>query len=116
MTRKPHTITDLCRVEVDDVCGLWEVIRIYKDEDQTVSYPWVKDRFKFNFLPEMLFLCLKDGRTIHGTWELVAETDDSHVQHSIILNESYEFIILDICEDEMTLHDRSKNYLLVRRL
>ncbi len=113
---KTDTVTDLYRIEVEDICGLWEVLKVYEDDDQSVSYPWIKDRFKFNFLSEMLFLCLKDGRTIHGTWELIAETDESHVTHSIVLNESYKFVITDISEDDMTLHDASKYYLLVRRL
>ena len=103
-------------IEIPDVCGLWEVIRIFKDDEHFVSYPWIKDRFKFNFLQEMIFLCLKDGKTTHGEWELSGKSNESQDQYSIILNGTYEFKILEISKEEMILSDKSYNYLLVRRL
>ena len=110
------TTPDLTRIEISEICGLWEVIRIYQDDEQMVSYPWIKDRFKFNFLPEMIFLCLKDGKNLNGTWEMVKRTNESKRRFSIILNGIYEFVILDISEEEMILSDHRNNYLLVRRL
>ena len=110
------TTPDLIREEILNICGLWEVIRIFQNDEEIVSYPWIKDRFKYNFLPEMIFLCLKDGKNSHGSWELVGRTNDSQGRYSIILNGTYEFIILEISEEEMTISDRRNNYLLVRRL
>lgn len=111
-----NTIPDLTNREVADICGLWEVIRIFQKDEQRISYPWIKDRYKFNFLPEMIFLCLKDGQSSHGTWELVDRTDKSQARYSIILNGTLEFIIIKISEDDMVLSDRKNNYFLVRRL
>ncbi len=116
MAGKTDTIPDLSRIEIEDICGLWEVIRIYQDDEQAVSYPWIKDRYKYNFLPEMIFLCLKDGQTSHGTWELSEETRETQKRFSIILNDTFELMILDINEDELTLSDHRNNYSLVRRL
>ena len=110
------TIPESSTIEISDVCGLWEVIRIFKDDEHFVSYPWIKDRFKFNFLQEMIFLCLKDCKTTHGSWELVGRTNKSQGRFSIILNGTYEFIILEFSEEEMIISDRRNNYLLVRRL
>jgi hypothetical protein len=116
MAGKTDTIPDLSGIEISDISGLWEVIRIYQGDEQLVSYPWIKDRFKFNFLSEKIFLCLRDGKTIHGNWELVEKTYESQKQHSIVLNGIFDFIIIENDEDEMTLSDRRNNYLLVRRL
>ena len=109
------TVSDSSGDEIVDICGLWEVIRIYKDDDQKASYSWIKDSFKFNFLSEMLFLCLRDGKTIHGSWELVEKTYESQKRYSIILNESFEFIVIDISDDQMILFDQGNYYLLIRR-
>ena len=116
MAGNTATIPGSSTIEISDVCGLWEVIRIFKDDGHFVSYPWIKDRFKFNFLQEMIFLCLKDGKNTHGDWELAGRTNEAHGRFSIILNGTYEFIILEISEEEMILSDRRNNYLLVRRL
>lgn len=116
MTGETGSILELSWVEISDICGLWEVIRISNDEDQTVLYPWIKDRFKYNFLPEMIFLCIKDGENFHGTWNLSRKTLENQNRCSIILNGTFEFIIIDINEDELILSDSSKKYSLIRRL
>ncbi len=111
-----ETISGIHIIRMFDICGLWEVIRIsQKDSHQTI-YPWVKDRFKFNFLPEMLFICLQDGQNSQGTWELSEKIYESQKRYSIILNETFEYNILDISEDDITLSDRRNKYFLVRRL
>lgn len=111
-----ETISGIHIIRMSDICGLWEVIRIsQKDSHQTI-YPWVKDRFKFNFLPEMLFICLQDGQNSQGTWELSEKIYESQKRYSIILNETFEYIILDINEDDIILSDRKYKYFLVRRL
>ena len=111
-----ETISGISNIGISDISGLWEVIRIsQKDSHQTI-YPWVKDRFKFNFLPEMLFICLHDGKNSQGTWELSEKIYDSQKRYSIILNETFEYIILDISEDDIILSDRKYKYFLVRRL
>ena len=110
------TIQDSFNIETSGICGLWEVIRIYQDDEKTVAYPWTKDSFKFNFLPEKIFLCVKDGKNCHGTWELEARSDDSQKKYSIILEGATEFTILNLVRDEMTLSRQGNNYILVRRL
>jgi hypothetical protein len=110
------TIPDQTDSEVADICGLWEVIRIIQKDERSVTYPWIKNRFKFNFLPEMVFLCLKDGHSTHGTWELVVKTYEFQTLHSIVLNKTFEYIIIRISEEEMVLSDRKNDYFLVRRL
>ena len=111
-----ETISGIHIIRMSDICGLWEVIRIsQKDSHQTI-YPWVKDRFKFNFLPEMLFICLQDGQNSQGTWELSEKIYESQKRYSIILNDTFEYTILDLDEDQITLSDHINKYLLVRRL
>jgi hypothetical protein len=109
-------LPEISVIEVSHICGLWEVIRIHKHDGQLVSYPWIKDRYKFNFLPEMIFLRLKDGRNSHGTWELSEKVEASGSKYSIIMNGNKEIIIESIHEDEMTISDRTYSYLMVRRL
>jgi hypothetical protein len=116
MDGNTSTIPDLSTIEIEDICGFWEVIKIYRDDNEKESYPWIKDCFKFNFLSEMIFLCQKDGNTIHGSWEFVERTFESQKQFFITLNGAYEFIILEISGSEMLISDRNSNYLLVRRL
>jgi hypothetical protein len=111
-----ETISGIHIIRMSDICGLWEVVRIsQKDSHQTI-YPWVKDRFKFNFLPEMLFICFQDGKKSQGTWELSEKIYESQKRYSIILNETFEYSILDISEDDIILSDHINKYLLVRRL
>jgi hypothetical protein len=116
MKGKPEEIAISTKIEIQDICGLWEVIRISYENEEIISYPWIKNRFKFEFQPGMKFFCLKDGNTIDGSWELMLRSDDNHRRYSIILNETYEFIILDLSDEEMTLFDRRNKYLLVRKL
>ena len=116
MDRNTSTIPELTTIEIEDICGLWEVISIYQDDDEKKSYPWIKDRFKFNFLSEMIFLCQKEGKTIHGPWDFVERPLDSQKRFSIILNGSYEFNILENSGSEMIISDRNNSYVLVRRL
>ncbi len=116
MAGNTYTIPDSSTIEIEDICGLWEVISIYRDADEKESYLWIKDRFKFNFLSEMIFLCQKEGKTIHGPWNFVVRPLDSQKRFSIILNGSYEFNILENSGSEMIISDRNNSYVLVRRL
>ena len=95
--------------------GFWEVIRIC-DGNNNVQYPWLGERFKFNFLEEMMFLCMKDGQCKHGTWELSEKVFDTKKQYSIILNGTFEYKIVGIENDEIILSDHICEYLLVRKL
>ena len=101
-------------VKVSDISGLWEVIRI--DEGEITVYPWIQGRFMFNFLEEMMFVCIKEGKHSKGTWELSEKTWESEKQFSIILNGAFEYMIMNIDEDEMIITDRSSKYLLARKL
>ena len=112
MAAKIDTIPEISNIEISDISGLWEVIRIYQDDEQRESSPWIKDRFKFNFLPEMIFHCVKDGKNLHGTWEIVKKTKETPKRFSIILNSTYEFNILCVCEEEIIMSDRNNKYLL----
>ena len=109
------TSPDVTNIGIVDICGLWEVIRIC-DGNNKVQYPWLGERFKFNFLEEMLFLCIKDGQNHHGTWKLSEHAFESKKRFSIILNDIFEYVINDINEDEIILSDYLCEYLLVRRL
>ena len=116
MIRNNNPLSGILVVQVSDICGLWEVIRIHKHNGQLVAYPWIKDRYKFNFLPEMIFLRLKDGRNSHGTWKLSEKVETSGSKYSIIMNGNKEIIIDSIREDEMIISDRTYSYFMVRRL
>ena len=116
MAGKTDDIPGLSLIRKSDVCGLWEVIRICREGGSETTYPWIKDRFKFNFLQEKLFLCMRDGKTIHGKWKLVKKVQEPQKRYSIILDGTYEFRIIDCSEDELVLTDTRNNYLLVRRL
>ena len=83
-------------IQTYDICGLWEVIRIFSEIGNETLYPWVGERFKYNFLPEKIFLCFKDGQHTHGTWELSEKTCNNQKQFSIILNGNFKFKIVDI--------------------
>jgi hypothetical protein len=110
------TISGISNIGISDISGLWEVIRISRENFANPIYPWVKDRFKYSFQPEMIFLCLQDGHTSHGTWELSEKTYETQKRYSIILNDTFEYTILYFSEDEITLSDHINKYLLVRRL
>jgi hypothetical protein len=109
-----HSIPTATSICTDDICGLWEVIRISRED--SVIYPWVGSRFKYSFLPEMNFLCLQNGQNSHGTWELSEKMYETQKRYSIILNDTFEYLILALDEDEITLSDHKNKYLLVRRL
>ena len=109
------TSPDVTNIDIADICGLWEVIRICDGNNQ-VQYPWLGERFKFNFLPEMIYLCLKDGQNHHGTWEMTEKSFENKKRFSIILNGTFEYMIVEIDEDEITLSDHKCEYLLVRKL
>ena len=110
------TFPNVINIDIADICGLWEVIRISRKDDNNTSYPWLNGRLKFNFLEEMLFLCIKDGQNHHGTWELSEKAFETKRRFSIILNGTFEYTVVDIDEDEMTLSVQTTEYLLVRRL
>ena len=111
-----ETISGISNIGISDISGLWEVIRITKENGIVPIYPWVENRFKYSFQPEMIFLCLQDGLISNGTWELSEKTYDTQKRYSIILNDTFEYTILDFNEDEITLSDHINKYLLVRRL
>ena len=110
------TIPDFTTIEKSDIIGLWEVIRISRGNDVDPIYPWVTNRFKYSFQPEMNFLCFQNGQISHGTWELSEKIYETQKLISIILNETFEYVILEISEDEIILSDHINKYLLVRRL
>lgn len=98
----------------DNIFGVWEVIRISRGD--SVDYPWITNRFKYSFQPEMNFLCLQNGQNSHGTWELSEKIYETQKRYSIILNDTFEYIIQDLNTDEITFSDHINKYLLVRRL
>ena len=108
------TISDISNIGISDICGLWEVIRICEGDSKL--YPWLRERFMFNFLDEMLFVCIKDGQHSPGKWELTETTFENKKQFLIILNGTFEYVIVDISEDEIILSDHKCEYFLVRKL
>ena len=108
-------VSGLNNIEISDVLGLWEVIRINRVDENPV-YPWIKERFKFNFIDDMVFECLRDGQQNHGTWEISEKAFETMQRFSIILNGIFEYRIVDIDEDEITLSDQMSKFLLTRRL
>ena len=110
-----HTIPTPTDIKIHDICGLWEVIRICEG-DNKVLYPWLGDRFMFNFLNEMRFVCIKDGQHSHGTWDLTEKVFETKKWFSIILSGTSEYMIIEIDEDEIILSDHRCEYLLVRKL
>jgi len=102
-------------IGISDICGLWEVIRIDM-AGETSIFPWIRGRFMFNFLEDMIFACIKEGKHLNGSWKLSEKTWESKRVSSIILNEAFEYIIISIHEDEMIITDRGNRYLLARKL
>ncbi len=109
-----HTIPTAKDIKISDICGLWEVIRISRGDD--VNYPWVENRFKYSFQPEMNFLCLQNGKNSHGTWKLSEKIYETQKRYCIILNDTFEYTIIDFNEYDITLSDNINKYLLLRRL
>ena len=109
-----ESTSDNPNIGIYDICGLWEVIRISRGS--VVSYPWLKDRFKYSFQPEMFYVCLLNGHNSSGTWKLSEEPYESEKRYSIVLNDNDKYTILDISEDELTLADENNSYFLVRKL
>ena len=109
-----HSIPAATTIRTSDICGLWEVIRISRGD--SITYPWVGQRFKYSFQPEMNFLCLQNGQNSHGTWQLSEKIYETQRRYSIILNDTFEYSILDLDEDQITLSDHINKYLLARRL
>ena len=109
------TSPDVTNICIADICGLWEVIRIC-DGNNKVQHPWLGERFKFNFLEEMMFLCIKDGQCHHGTWELSEKVFETKKRFSIILNGTLEYRIINIDMDELILSAKGCEYFLIRRL
>ena len=110
-----HTIPSATDIKISDIYGLWEVIRICEGGNK-VLYPWLRKRFKFNFLDKMMFFCIKDGQNSRGTWELTERVFETKKRFSIILNGTFEYVIVDLNEDEIILSDHKCEYLLVRKL
>jgi len=105
---------DLSKITSSDIIGLWEVIRI--DEGEISIFPWIRGRFLFNFLDEVTFVCYKEWKQFHGTWELSEKTWESEKRFLIKLNETFEYMIVNIDEDEMIFTDRGSKYILARKL
>lgn len=109
------TIPGVQNVRLPDVIGLWEVIRISR-EGETPVYPWINGRFLFNFMDEMMFSFIRGGRHSSGTWELATKTWEDEIQFSIKLNDTFEYIIIDIDEDQLIMTDGGSKYTLTRKL
>ena len=107
---------DVANVNIADILGLWEVIRINRKDDIKSFYPWLNGRFKFNFVNDMIFECTRHGQHSHGNWELFKKIFETNDRFSIILNGTFEYTIVNIDEDEMILSNRTSEYLLVRKL
>ena len=58
----------------------------------------------------------ENGQNSHGTWELSEKIYKTQKRYSIILNDTFEYIIQDLNTDEITFSDHINKYLLVRRL
>ena len=110
------TVQGTDRITSSVICGLWEVIRILHKGKPKASYPWIKERFKFNFLPDGIFICTKDGQTTQGAWELSEKFTNTLSRISIVLNGVFEYHIVDFSDDELTLSDFRNDYLVVRKL
>ena len=70
----------------------------------------------FNFLDEMRFVCIKDGQHSPGTRDLTEKVFETMKWFSIILNGTFEYMIIEIDEDEIILSDHRSEYLLIRKL
>jgi hypothetical protein len=103
-------------LNTSEIFGMWEVLKIIPRNDEPGSFHWKRDRFIFNFLSEKIFLCIRDGKTLHGPWKLSETGDEKQKRFSIILNDTYEFSIESCTQEEMILSDQRNDYLLVRRL
>ena len=108
-------VPNLTNIVISDILGLWEVIRINRDDENPV-YPWIQERFKFNFVDDTIFVCLRKGQYYHGTWELSEKAFKTEKRFSIILNGIIEYVVISIDEDEIILSDQMSKYLLVRKL
>lgn len=106
---------DLLNIKIYDIIGLWEVIRINRNNENPV-YPWIKYRFKFKFVDDMIFKCIMIGQHFHGTWELFEQAFETEKRFSIILNGMFKYDILSIDNDELMLSDHLNKYFLVRKL
>jgi hypothetical protein len=101
-------------VQVEDIFGMWEVIRITRGD--RVTYPWTESRFRYSFQPEMTFLCMRQGQNSYGTWKLSESKNESQSRYSIVLNDTFELKILDMDEDEIIFTDQMNQYLMTRKL
>lgn len=111
---KMYTSAVTTDIKIIDICGFWEVIRICEG-DNILLYPWLRKRFKLEFLDNMIFSFIRDGQHFRGNWELKKKVVKNKMQFSIILNGIVEYIIVEISEDEITLSDHITKYLLVKR-
>ncbi len=55
------TFPDISNIKIAYIFGLWEVLRVSRKNEIKPSYPWLKGRFKFNFVDDMIFECINDG-------------------------------------------------------
>lgn len=102
-------------VSISDVCGIWEVVHT-SDNDENEEPILMSRRNKYLFLEQMVFIRYSEGQPSYGTWELSKKDSASEKRYSIILNGTFECVIIDINKDEMTLFNRINKYYLERRL
>lgn len=101
-------------INLSDIPGLWEVIRIDIGGENYV-YPWIQGRFMFNFLEDNMFVCFKSGKLSSGSWALTERAGESGKLFAIVINDTMEYIIIRLDEDEMVFTDRSSKYMLSRK-
>ena len=97
-----------------DLLGLWEVLRIDIGGEGNI-YPWIQGRFIFHFTDEKSFVCIKERQHFDGSWQLQNSDSEDKNLYAILFNETFEFVILELDEDEMILFDRSNKYILSRK-
>lgn len=110
------TIPGLSKITVSDICGLWEVFHISREDCAKRIYPWLGERFKYYFLDEMLYIRCRDGKLFQGTWGFSEKTFEAKNHLFLILDDKVTYEIVNVFADEMTLSDGKFEYYLVRKL
>lgn len=101
-------------INIYDICGFWEVIRICEG-DNIMLYPWLRKRYKIEFRDTQIFICVKDGQHFRGIWKLKKVVINNNQRFSIILNGLLEYVITEYSVNEINVSDHINNYLLVRK-
>ena len=84
------------KIAITDICGLWEVIRISREDCDKSTYPWLEERFKYHFLDEMMYICCRDGNPCHGTWGLSEKAYNGKKQLFLILDDKIAYEIINV--------------------